>query len=386
MRRRHRRKRVPPLCRPGRRVSGVVSWVVLRLALTGYLSGCQWLAVACGTVLDEPSYRLDSAICPDSGEQRWVIADADGFFHPQGTAWLGFLSDAGRSPNTVREYGRRVAWYLSWCALTMDWRKVTLSHLVLWRRTVASAPVSKTNGHGCFRREGTVGMWMVAVRSFYEWADAHDLLDTDVVSRMTEMKYFAPGTAAGGEHGVMRRVLVDELRSKSVEALPPRWINDVEARNRLAELPLPTRDRLLIDMLTTTGIRVGEALSLFVADLHFGGGARQLRCPHTDPHFHVRLDNPVENSARAKGGPRTLFVHRDVIESYIDYALERRRILESHAVHDASPHLFINLYSEDRWLGRAMTYSSVKRLLDRCSKRIDYDLSGPHMLRHIVPA
>ena len=45
------------------------------------------------------------------------------------------------------------------------------------------------------------------------------------------------------------------------------------------------------------------------------------------------MDNPVENSARAKGGPRTLFVHRDVIDSYIDYALERRKIL-----YDATGH------------------------------------------------
>ena len=41
-------------------------------------------------------------------------------------------------PDTILDYGRRVAWYLSWCALTMDWRKATLSHLALWRRTVAA--------------------------------------------------------------------------------------------------------------------------------------------------------------------------------------------------------------------------------------------------------
>ena len=33
-------------------------------------------------------------------------------------------------------------------------------------------------------------------------------------------------------------------------------------------------------------------------------------------------------------------------------------------------------------LAGAMTYSSVKRLLSRCAKRINYDLSGPHKLRH----
>ena len=333
-------------------------------------------------MLDVCSYRLDTAIRPDSGEPRFVVVDTDGFLHPEATAWLQFLADVGRSPNTVRDYGRRVAWYLSWCALTMDWRKATLSHLALWRRTVAASPVSKTNGNSGFRSESTVGLWMVAVRSFYEWADAHSLLVTDVVSRMTELKYFAPGTAAGGEHGAIRRVLVDELRSKRVESPPPRWISDADARNRLGELMLPARDRFLIDLLTTSGIRVGEALSLFVADLHFGGGSTQLRCQHADPHFHVRVDNPVENSARAKGRPRTMFVHHDVVESYIDYALARRKILAAQGVCDASPHLFVNLYSEDRWLGRAMTYRSVKRLLNRCSKRIGYDLSGPHMLRH----
>jgi hypothetical protein len=146
-------------------------------------------------VLDASAYRLDTAIRPDSGEPPFVVVDADGFLHPEATAWLQFLTDVGRSPNTVRDYGRRVAWYLSWCALTMDWRKATLSHLALWRRTVAASPVSKTNGLSGFRSESTMGLWMVAVRSFYEWADAHSLLVTDVVSRMTDLKYFAPGTA-----------------------------------------------------------------------------------------------------------------------------------------------------------------------------------------------
>src|SRR6478609_8609468 len=84
----------------------------------------------------------------------------------------------------------------------------------------------------------------------------------------------------------------------------------------------------------------------------------------------------------AKGGPRTLFVHRDLVESYVDYALERRKILSQSRISDHSPHVFVNLYSEDRWLGRAESYSTVKRLMDRCSKRIGHDITGPHTLRH----
>jgi integrase/recombinase XerD len=207
-------------------------------------------------------------------------------------------------------------------------------------------------------------------------------LTTDVVSKMTQVKYFAPGTRGGGERGVRRRVLVDELRAGLVEPAPPRWIHDEAARDRLAGLELPPRDRFLVDLLSTTGIRVGEALSLFNADLHFGGGSRQLGCGLCDPHFHVRINNPVENEARAKGGPRTLFVHRDLVESYVDYALERQKILSQRGFDDQSPHVFVNLYSEDRWLGRAASYSTVKRLMDRCSKRVGYDITGPHTLRH----
>lgn len=146
-------------------------------------------------------------------------------------------------------------------------------------------------------------------------------------------------------------------------------------------MTLPARDRFLIDLMYRTGIRAGEALSLFTADLHFGGGSRALDCKHVDRHFHVRVDNAVENKARAKGRARLLFVDEDLVEGYIDYLLERGRILGNN---DSSAHVFVNIYSHDESRGRAMTYSGVKKLIARCAKRIDFDLTGPHMLRHTL--
>ncbi|MFB9704645.1 site-specific integrase [Rhodococcus aetherivorans] len=95
---------------------------------------------------EKPTYSVTSAIHTQTGEQRFVIVDRDGRMHPAGTAWLQYLSDSGRSPLTAREYGRRVAGYLSWCAQTMDWRTATLSHIALWRQIVAATPMGKTNG------------------------------------------------------------------------------------------------------------------------------------------------------------------------------------------------------------------------------------------------
>jgi site-specific recombinase XerD len=221
---------------------------------------------------------------------------------------------------------------------------------------------------------------MTPVRSFYEWADAEGHLTSDLVSRMTEVKYFAAGTGAGGEHGTWRRVLVEELKPSGQPIVPdPEWIEDPLARVALENLTLNARDRFLIDLMYYTGIRAGEALSLFAADMHLGGGSAALGCRYADPHFHVKTDNPVENKARAKGRPRLLYVSEHLVDRYVDYMMERERALRNK---DISPHVFVNLYSTQQHNGKAMKYSKVQTLAERCGRRIGYMLTGPHMLRH----
>ena len=330
----------------------------------------------------EHRFRLDQAVLGDTGIRRYVIVGGDDQLHKPGTNWLGFMEDLGKSPNTVRDYGSRVAWYLSWIALTADWRNVGLSHLAMWKRTVAMTPVRKTNGREVMRSGKTVGLWMTAVRSFYEWADSEGLITSDVASRMTQMRYFAPGTPGGGEHGARRRVLVAELRvAHQAQTVDPEWIHTPEARERLELLELNYRDRFLIDLLYFTGIRVGEAMSLFTRDMHLGGGSPELGCLILDPHFHVVLDNPVQNGARSKGCARVLSAPSVIVEGYIDYVLERQRILGEA---DVSPHVFVNLYTSGDRFGRAMHDSGVRKLIERVGRRIDFHISGPHMLRHTL--
>jgi site-specific recombinase XerD len=330
-------------------------------------------------LVDNPRYSLSLAVLVDGVTERYVIADRDDELHVA-SLWLAQMADVSRSPNTIRDYGRRVAWYLSWTVLTADWRSVRLSHLVLWRRVLSTSPIVKANGELEPRSEKTTALWMTSVRSFYEWADTEGLLRTDLVSKMTQVKYFAPGTRSGGEHGTKKRVLVDSLRPVGYPvAKLPQWIDDPEARRKLEELTLNARDRFLVDLLYFTGIRVGEALSLFRSDIHFSGRSRDTNCTTSHPHFHVMLDNPVENGARAKGRERLLHAAPHLVERYIDYLLERERLLSAA---DKSPHVFVNLYSDDKWVGRAMTGSNVRRVIDRCSQRIGFALTGPHMLRH----
>jgi hypothetical protein len=81
---------------------------------------------------------------------------------------------------TVAGHGKGMCKQVSHAQSTQAIVDLSSAHLALWRRTVGASPVSKTNGRSGFRSESTVGSWMVAVCSFYEWADAHALLATAV--------------------------------------------------------------------------------------------------------------------------------------------------------------------------------------------------------------
>lgn len=327
------------------------------------------------------SLRLQKATLPGALKLHWAVVDDDGELHRPASSWLLFLAGTGRSPNTVRSYGTKIAWYLAWTARTADWRRVTVAHIAMWQHTLLTEPFLTSSGAPAMRSNSTVRLWITAVRSFYEWADAEGLLTNDLVSRLTQVKYFAPGTPAGGEFGSRRRVMIEELRLRDDREADPEWIDDSGARERVENLSLRSRDRFLVDLLYFTGIRAGEALSLFRADMHLAGGSRDLDCRVADPHFHVRLDNPVENDARAKGAARVIYTPNHLVERYVDYLLERDRLL---GVDDVSPHVFVNTYSGDEHRGRAMTYSGVRKLIIRCGDRIGFPIRGPHVLRHTL--
>lgn len=323
--------------------------------------------------------RVKSALTND-GSTAFVIADDDGQIHPA-SAWLENLRRLDRSTYTIRHYGQRVAHFLNWLEPTTPWTQATIPHIVLWRNNIAQTKIPSTEFTTKLRSPNTVRLWLTAVQSLYEWGYAVGLVSDDLHRNLTQGRYSPPGSPRGGETGAYRQVLSNKLapRREDSDASKYEWIEDADSRKRIVELHLNTRDRFLIDLLYFTGIRAGEALSLFTNDMHMAGGNPKLGCRLSDPHFHVKLNNDVENGARAKGLPRTLFASRRLIESYTEYVLERKQVLGKS---DVCPHVFVNLYGQEKINGTAMSYTGVRKLVKSCGVKIGFQLSGPHIFRH----
>lgn len=322
-----------------------------------------------------PAFSLSRAVLPSTGEVVLVMESSGAGIHPEATDWLRFLTAAGKSPNTVKAYGLRLAPYLSWSAASRrDWRTAGLPDLVKWKTAVINTPCTGQHGQLKPRKPGTVNAWMTAVVEFYKWAEAAAVIDRSLSGLVYEPRYIAAGMY-GGEQGRIRQVKVPELHAgQKDEAQPIEWIECPQTRAALLGLSLPARDRFLVDLLFFTGLRVGEALALFRQDLHFLAENSSLGCPVRGPHVHVR-SNEVLNGARAKTGPRWVPVPDRVVFSYEDYLLERRDILGI----DDNPHTFVNLYRRTR--GTALGYPSVRDLFHRISAAVSTRVR-PHMLRH----
>lgn len=328
-----------------------------------------------------PGFKAERAVLPSSGEPIWVIYQSGHGLHPESTDWLRYLADVGHSPETIRNYALRVAWYLSWSSASgYSWREPNLTVLAEWKNTLLSTPYASGESTK-LRKPKTVDAWMISVTEFYKWAGANGLVEKDRVDTFFDEKYLAPGVK-GGETGRTVRVKARELTvpDAASSAGHPEWLESPEHRQALLDVELTSRDRFLVDLLYSTGVRGGEALSLFRENLHFLQDNSVLGCRIKGPHIHVKR-NPTRNGARAKGSwtrgavSRWVPVPADVVYSYEAYRFERAEVLGA----DENPHVFVNLYGGE--IGAAWKPDSLADLFERLSQRLGFYVR-PHMLRH----
>lgn len=303
-----------------------------------------------------------------------VFNRENGLIHPAVCDWLRSLADAGDSPNTVRNYGLRVAGFMTWLpAQGLDWTQVKPSTLLHWKNHLSVTPKTTGTGSSDLRQPSTVSAWLVALVEFYRWAALEDLVSEELVRLLTQEQFVRPGPR-GGEHGRSRSVVAKPLRVRSVSvSKAPPWLSAEADRSALLSLTLRPRDRFLVHLLYFTGLRVGEALSLFRADLHLLPDNRSHGCRIKGPHLHT-VRNQSANGARAKS-LRVVPMSAELALSYQEALTERLMLVSE----DRSPNVFVAL--EGPTAGHAWSYSSGIDLFRRCSKRLGFYVR-PHLLRH----
>ncbi|MBF6427880.1 tyrosine-type recombinase/integrase [Nocardia cyriacigeorgica] len=309
--------------------------------------------------------RVQQVLAPGGGPESWTVLD-DGFAVVEPVdEFLAYLTVIERSPGTVRSYAFDLRDYFAFLAAHgLDWRSVRLEHLgrfVGWLRLPSgqrSVEVTSLSSVAGACSASTINRKLAALGSFYRYQHRHGV---DCGELLTEIK---PGGARGswrpflahlGSAGDQRR---RTIKLKTERRLP-RTLTDeqvgliIGACDRL-------RDRFLIELLTGTGLRIGEALGLRHEDIDAAGRLIRVR------------SRSNTNGARVKTGQREVPVEARLIRLYTDYLVTEYGDLDC-------DYVFVNLWGGVH--GTAWRYWNVTDLVARLRSRSGVRFSA-HWFRH----
>ena len=303
-------------------------------------------------------------VIPGSGTRSWTVLGDDDVPVVPVDRFLAYLTDIGRSPNTVKAYAHDLKNYWEFISFrSLNWREARLEDVgefVAWLRLppagrsgeVAVLPMAAAEVSA-----STVNRKLAAVSAFY----AHQARNGAEVGDL--MAAWRTGGRGGWKpflHHVSksRPYRGRAISLKAPEKLPR--VLTVAKTQAILDACTRLRDRFFFALLYESGCRAGEALGLRHEDI--AAAEQEISI--------VPRENA--NGARAKSGGRTVPVGGELIRLYGDYLHEEYGGIDS-------DHVFVNIWAEPK--GHAWAYQAAYDLVLRIRARtgIAFD---PHWFRH----
>jgi len=309
----------------------------------------------------ERRFEVRRVWMPSSGVESWTVIGPDRRSVAVVDEFLAWLTQIERSPNTVEAYARdlKAFWsFLAWRGLS--WDAVTVAELGefaawAWRPADNVVVLSELAAR---RSARTVNRMLTAVVGFYEFQArrGNSLARELVVETRTGRGTYKPFL-----HGIARSVPRGRTVRLPEQQRLPRTLS-LEQVAAVIDAQRRLRDRFLFALLASTGMRIGQALSLRHEDVV--AWERRIEIVPR-PGSRAR--------ARSKGGARgSVPVPGELIRLWSDYMHVEYGELDSDFV-------FVNLWEGE--LGRPLGYAAVDKLVGRTRNRVGFHFT-PHMLRH----
>jgi site-specific recombinase XerD len=315
------------------------------------------------TLVKEETMLVQLVVIPGSGTLSWTVLGDDDVPVVPVDRFLAYLTDIGRSPNTVKAYAHDLKDFWEFLGFRgLDWREVRLEDVgefVAWLRL----PPAGRSGVAVLPSAvpevtaSTVNRKLAAVSAFYahqarNGAEVGDLLAAWKAGGRGGWRPFLHHVSKGRPH----RGRVIAVRA---EAKLPRILTVAETQ-AILDGCARLRDRFFFALLYESGCRAGEALGLRHEDI--AAAEREISI--------VARENA--NGARAKSGGRVVPVGPELIRLYADY-------LHAEYGDIGSDYVFVNLWAQPR--GQAWSYPAAYDLVGRLRAKTDVEFD-PHWFRH----
>jgi len=316
------------------------------------------------TLFKEETVLVHPVVLPGSGTRSWTVLGDDDVPVVPVDRFLAYLTDIGRSPNTVRAYAYDLKDYWQFLGIrSLDWRVARLEDIgefVAWLQLPPagrSGEVAVLPSAVAAVSASTVNRKLAAVSAFYahqarNGAGVGDLLAVWKAGGRGGWKPFLNHVSKGKPYRGRAITL------KAPSNLPR--ILTVAETQAILDACTRLRDRFFFALLYESGCRAGEALGLRHEDIAAAESEISI----------VARENA--NGARAKSGGRTVPVRPDLIRLYADYLHGEYGSIDS-------DYVFVSIWAGPK--GQAWPYQAAHDLVVRLRARtgIAFD---PHWFRH----
>jgi len=302
--------------------------------------------------------------------KRWLLLDDDYDVIAEVKDYLKYLDTLGRAPNTIKNYLYHLKTFYEYLDIIgMSYDEVASQPNKSPLEILAEFMGWLENPHYFdnvlnlslkVRADSTINIIMDTVLGFYDFlAKRGSIEGLDVYTNKRKFVQFKS----------FLHELIDKKKRMQVSLLKKRTLNSENTKfvtrheyNLLSNYCKQRRDKLLLAILFEGGLRISEALGIFIEDVEIWNSKINL----------VARDN-LENDARIKNHAEGRILLPDyVMDMLQDYILEDLEPFDTN-------YLFVNIQGANK--GKALKVQTVEKLFERLSLKIGFKVT-PHMFRH----
>lgn len=285
----------------------------------------------------------------------YIVTNNKGVPYLYANKYLKFLMLTGRTTNTIKSYAYRLKIYFDFLEYyNLDFSKVNMEDFIKY--------IGWLNGEksiGTKKREAkTINYNIAAVINFYDYLTKfhEDLLANKLDYYTESIKRYSYKSFL---HHIQTNVKYKLNVLKVREINKPYKILKNEQLKRIFNCSLHIRNRLLLQILYETGVRISEALNIKLEDINISN-----------------KEILITKSKTPSGEYRKVYLSAETVNLLQDH------IYEIHEKNNFdSNYLFLKLTGENR--GLQCDYETIESVFRNLSTKLGFKVT-PHMFRHTL--
>ena len=303
-------------------------------------------------------------------KERYFVANDLGLPIEPILKFIRFKDNTNYARNTLRMYCQHLKLYFEYLEQReINFQDVTIDDLALFvnwlQNPYKSLKVIPTYKVETARSPRTVNIIVNTVLAFYDYILRHEEYSNNISDRLKKFVSTPSRNFKGFLYGIAhenKKVTSNILKLK-VPKTKPKTLSKEEIGTLIKNCN-NLRDKFLLILLYETGMRIGEALSLWIEDFDI-----------SDMIIDLKDRGELENNAEIKtvSSPRRIDISQNLADMFMEY------IAEYHTEDVETNHIFIKISGENKY--KAMTYIDVDNLFRMLNKKAGIYVT-PHMFRH----